>query len=115
VAADEFELGPCIERMGDVSELSFEWSPAKADSNRRKHGVTFEEATTVFGDPLSRTIPVPDHSSDEDRYITMGRSKSHGILVVVHTDRGAKIRLISARKADASERRQYEKRTEKTV
>lgn len=95
-----------------MSGLSFEWSTAKALANRRKHRVTFEEATTVFGDTLSRTIADPDHSIDEDRFVTIGRSFQQRLLVVVHTERGDRIRLISARRAAKIEVRQYEQSPE---
>lgn len=93
----------------------FEWSPEKADANRRKHGVGFEEAATVFGDPFSRTVLDPDHSSAEDRYVTLGRSASHRVLVVIHTERSTRIRLISARDASRRERQQYEESPEETT
>jgi uncharacterized DUF497 family protein len=85
-----------------------EWDPNKAASNVEKHGVSFEEAATVFFDPLALTIPDPAHSFDEDRFITMGLSVLDQLLVVVHTDRAGVIRLISAREATARERRAYE-------
>jgi uncharacterized DUF497 family protein len=88
--------------------LSFEWDAQKASANERKHGVSFDEAATAFGDPLSVTIPDPDHSEDEDRFILMGSTYRGKILVVVHTDRGNNIRIISARRATRTERRQYE-------
>lgn len=88
--------------------MILEWDPAKAASNRTKHGVDFHEAGTVFADPLSTTFPDPDHSLDEKRFLTIGISLSGRILVVAHTDRGAAIRLISARPATPSERRFYE-------
>jgi len=96
-----------------VNGFLFEWSYSKAQGNRRKHGVSFEEATTVFGDTLSRTIHDPDHSAEEDRYVTIGRSSAQRVLVIVHTERGERIRLISARLANSGERRRYEKRPEK--
>ena len=88
--------------------MDFEWDDAKAEANERKHGVPFAEALTVFGDPLSLTGYDPAHSDDEDRYITMGQSTTGRLLVVSHTDRGEKIRLISAREASRAERRDYE-------
>ena len=96
-----------------MSGFLFEWSHPKAQGNQRKHGVSFEEATTVFGDPLSRTIHNPDHSTEEDRFVTIGRSSAQRLLVIVHTERGERIRLISARLANRSESKQYEKRPEK--
>lgn len=88
--------------------LTFEWDESKAAQNRRKHGVGFEEAATAFGDPLSLTIPDPDHSKAEDRFVLIGESFRSRLLVVVHTERGDSLRLISARLAKPSERRTYE-------
>lgn len=88
--------------------LEFEWDPAKARVNVRKHGVSFEEAATVFGDPLSVTISDPLHSTDEQRFIIVGRSRQGRIIVVVHVDRGHRIRIISARPAARREKRKYE-------
>jgi uncharacterized DUF497 family protein len=98
-----------------VSGFVFEWSPAKAEANRRKHGVGFEEATTVFGDPLSRTVRDPDHSYVEDRYVTIGRSTAQSVLVVIHTESSKRIRLISARDATSRERKQYEENPEEAT
>jgi len=89
--------------------LTFEWDPLKARSNVAKHRVGFEEASTVFGDPLSLTIPDPEHSETEKRYVTMGIAFTGKLLVVVHTDRGNNIRIISARRASRRERKSYEK------
>lgn len=88
--------------------LSFEWDPTKAKTNLAKHSVTFEEATTVFGDFLSLTISDPDHSEVEDRWIVIGESHDGKLLVVVYTERGDNIRIISARMAGRRERKQYE-------
>ena len=88
--------------------LVFEWDGGKASRNARKHGVTFEEAATAFADPASLTIPDPDHSAAEDRFILLGASVRDRLLVVVHVERGDRIRLISARRATRAERRQYE-------
>ncbi len=90
-----------------MADLSFEWDPAKAESNAKKHRVAFEEARTVFNDPLSLTAYDPDHSDEEDRFISLGRSDLGRILLVVHTDRAETIRLISARRATAVERAIY--------
>lgn len=91
-------------------EIRFEWDPRKAARNRRKHEVSFDEATTVFSDPLSATIRDPLHSSpEEERFITMGQTSQGDLLVVVHLDAGERIRIISARRATRSERRNYEK------
>ena len=88
--------------------LQFEWDSAKAKSNLTKHNVSFEEATTVFGDANSLTINDPDHSKSESRSITIGNSHAAKILVVVHTERGDNIRIISARRASRRERKSYE-------
>ena len=85
-----------------------EWDPVKAKANWRKHGVTFEEAATVFNDPLSSTIPDPLHSQTEERFVIIGQSMQQRLLVVVHTDQGDRIRIISARVANAHERKTYE-------
>lgn len=88
--------------------LEFEWDFRKAVANAKKHGVSFDEAATVFGDPMSLTIPDPDHSEDEQRHITMGESLMGRLLVVVHSDRNDRIRIVSARVATRRERKQYE-------
>jgi hypothetical protein len=88
--------------------FTFEWDARKAKQNLKKHGVSFEEATTVFGDPLSRTIADPLHSIDEDRFVILGESHALRLLVVVFTERGENIRIISARNATRRERRDYE-------
>ena len=88
--------------------LQFEWDELKARANLAKHSVSFEEARTVFGDPLSVTIPDPAHSQSEDRFIVLGHSNRHRALVVVHTERGDRIRIISARPATRRERKTYE-------
>ena len=89
-------------------ELEFEWDPEKEESNIRKHGVSFHEGATVFDDPLSWTFPDPDHSVGEQRFLTIGVSSQGRTLVVSHTDRGIKIRIINARPATPHERRDYE-------
>ncbi len=87
----------------------FEWDPAKATANVRKHAGSFEEAMTAFGDPLSIMRPDPDHSLGEARYLVLGLSALGRLLVVVaFAERGPRTRLISARLADPRERRQYE-------
>jgi uncharacterized DUF497 family protein len=88
--------------------LSFEWDKRKAESNLKAHGVSFHEATTVFADPLSITISDPDHSSVEMRFLDLGLSYLGRVLVVSYTERGSKIRLISARLATRNERKRYE-------
>jgi uncharacterized DUF497 family protein len=88
--------------------LNFEWDENKGKSNVLKHGVSFEEASTVFADPLSLTIPDPAHSRAEERFIIIGNSHRGKLLIVVHTERGDNIRIISARRATRAERRTYE-------
>ena len=88
--------------------MEFEWNSNKAESNYEKHNVSFEEAATVFNDLLSVTFPDPDHSIGESRYVIIGVSRFGQLLVVSHTDRGEKVRIISARKATRQERRFYE-------
>jgi len=89
----------------------FEWDKRKAEANLRRHGVSFEEAQTIFTDPLAITLPDPDHSEDEERFIDIGMSDNQRVLVVGYTERGQRIRLIHARKASARERKQYEEET----
>jgi len=88
--------------------LLFEWNPHKARKNIEIHGVSFDEASSAFGDALSLTIHDPLHSEDEDRFILMGNSFKNQLLVIVYTERGDNIRIISARKATKKERNQYE-------
>ncbi len=88
--------------------LLFEWNPEKARSNEQKHGITFDEASSVFADTFSLTIHDPLHSRDEERFIIIGISGKNRILTVVHTEREGKLRLISARKATKKERFYYE-------
>ena len=88
--------------------LQFEWDDRKARTNQAKHAVSFGEAATVFADARSLTIPDPAHSKVEDRFIILGRSHQRRLLVVVYTERGDKVRLISARRASRNEREQYE-------
>jgi len=88
--------------------LKFEWDENKAAKNLKNHQISFEEATTVFGDPLSLTIFDPLHSDEEDRFITTGLSYRQNLLVVVHCDRGGRIRIINARRATKHERKDYE-------
>ncbi len=84
--------------------MQFEWDPNKATNNIAKHEISFYEASTVFADPLSLTFSDPDHSRSEDRYVTIGESMQRNLLIISHTDRDQRIRIISARK----ERRIYE-------
>ncbi len=88
--------------------MQFEWDSDKADANLAKHGVSFEEAATVFRDPLSETGADPDHSIEEERFIIFGISTSGRLLVVGHTERGDTIRIYSARLATPGERMIYE-------
>lgn len=91
--------------------MRFEWDPKKAKSNVKKHGVSFEEAVTVFYDPLSATFDDPDHSVDELRFVTVGHSSGNRLLFVSHLDRGEILRIISARIATAHERKRHEGQT----
>jgi hypothetical protein len=88
--------------------MKFEWDPKKATVNFKKHGVTFQEAATIFGDPLAITFDDPDHSMTEHRYITFGLSLQKRLIVVSHTERGDRTRIINARLMDRKERRIYE-------
>ena len=93
--------------------VEFEWDPKKAARNFRKHRVSFNEAATVFGDSLGTTVPDPDHSLAEDRYITVGMSSCGRFVIVAHTERGERIRIISARELSRAERKAYEEETKK--
>ena len=95
-----------------MGELRFEWDPRKAAANRRKHGVSFTEAETVFADEHALLLADPEHSDAEDRFLLLGLSAGLRMLVVVHCYRAGDtvIRLVSARRADPSERRQYDER-----
>jgi uncharacterized DUF497 family protein len=86
----------------------FEWDAAKAAANLKKHGVSFEEAVTVFGDPLALNMPDPLHSGDEERHLVLGLSTAQRLLVVAYGERGEQTRIISARKATRGERHDYE-------
>ena len=92
----------------DEVVLLFEWDDKKECLNVKKHGVSFAEAATVFGDQFSVTIYDPLHSQEEERFVILGMSRKNRILVVVHTERNGRIRIISARKATKTERKQYE-------
>jgi uncharacterized DUF497 family protein len=89
--------------------LKFEWDRRKAVSNSKKHGVSFEDAATAFGDRLSVTIHDPKHSDDEDRFLLLGVTQDKKLVVVAHTDRNDTIRIISVRSATGREREKYEK------
>ena len=88
--------------------LEFEWDPRKAELNLKEHGVSFDEATTVFRDTLSLTIADPDHSDTEDRFVDIGMSHRGQLLVVSYTERKDRIRIISARPPTRAERKSYE-------
>ena len=88
--------------------MKFQWDEKKERANVEKHGVSFQEATTVFGDPLAGTIPDPDHSLGEPRFITIGHSSSDRLIVVSHTEKGENFRIINAREANIHERKTYE-------
>lgn len=88
--------------------MEFEWDPGKAAENLRKHQVSFNEASTVFGDHFSATASDPDHSVDEHRFITVGWSKQGRLLMVAHTERRERIRIISARELTRREKTAYE-------
>jgi len=88
--------------------MQFEWDPKKATQNVEKHGVTFQEAATIFGDPLAITFYDPDHSTSENRYITFGLSVQKRPIVVSHTERKGRTRIINARLMDRKERKIYE-------
>jgi len=88
--------------------MQFEWDREKEKRNRRKHRVSFDEAVTVFYDPLSATFDDPDHSFGEHRLITIGFSSHDRLVVVSHTERGNAIRIVSARPATAQERKRHE-------
>lgn len=94
-------------------EYRFDWDPVKAQGNRRKHGITFEQAMTVFRDPLAMSIPDDDHRATEERWVTLGCARNGALLVLSHTYReagpdAASVRIISARRATKRERREYE-------
>ena len=88
--------------------MEFEWDPKKSELNRKKHGVSFHDAATVFADPHAITFPDPAHSLGEQRFLTFGHAKTNYLLVVVHTERHVKTRIISARRATRNERTIYE-------
>ena len=88
--------------------MKFEWDNSKALENLRKHGVSFHEAASIFGDPLAVSYPDPEHSIAEHRYLTFGQSSKARLLVVSHTDRGDRIRVVSTREMTRKERIDYE-------
>ena len=93
--------------------MESEWGPRKAAKNLRNHRVSFNEAATVFDDPLGTTVPDPDHSLTEDRYITVGMSSRRRLVMVAHTERGERTRIICARGLTGAEREAYEEETQK--
>jgi uncharacterized DUF497 family protein len=97
-------------RLAEIRRIvmEFEWDQVKAEANHGKHGISFDEASTVFGDWLSRTVPDPDHSVGEERFLTFGVSVNGRALVVSHTEHSDKIRIISARVMTHQEQRAYE-------
>jgi uncharacterized DUF497 family protein len=88
--------------------MNFEWDPKKATSNIKKHGITFQEAATIFGDPLAITFNDPDHSINENRFITFGMSLQKRFIIVSHTERDDRTRIINARLMNRRERKIYE-------
>jgi uncharacterized DUF497 family protein len=96
-----------------MKDAWFEWDDDKNSANIAKHGVDFAEAKEVFVDPLIAIIPDPDHSDDEERFIAIGRTRRHLLLVVIHVDRMERTRIISARRATIRERRSYEEGRQK--
>ena len=92
--------------------MKFQWDPRKAATNLAKHGVSFEEAATVMGDPLGAIETDPRHSADEERFVLLGLSQRQRLLAVMFAERGETVRLISARRATRRERRSYEKRAQ---
>ena len=88
--------------------MTYEWDARKAKGNRQKHQISFEDAASVFLDPLALTFPDPDHSRGEEREITIGRSSGQQTVFVSHCQRGDNIRIISARRTTRGERKQYE-------
>ena len=95
-------------KYGYTAQMEFEWDARKATKNLRKHKVSFGEAATVFADPLSITVPDPDHSIQERRYLTIGMSNQLRRLIVAHTERGNRIRIVTARPLTRAEREAYE-------
>ena len=88
--------------------MKFSWNPAKDQQNISKHGISFQEATTAFGDPLAGTIPDPDHSVGEQRFLTIGRTSNGRLIVVSHMEDNDSVRIINARDTTAHERKTYE-------
>jgi uncharacterized DUF497 family protein len=97
----------------EINGIEFEWHPLKASANLKKHKVSFEEAKTVFRDGRHLEVPDREHSHDEARYLAIGRSEKGRLLTLAFTERGSKLRLISARLAEPWERREYENTDER--
>jgi len=97
----------------DIEALEFEWHTYKAEINTKKHNVSFDEAKTIFGDKRHLEFPDREHSDEELRYLAIGRSENGRLLTIVFTERGTKLRLISARMAEPWERREYENADER--
>ncbi len=95
-----------------MHQTTFVWDKSKAEGNLRKHGVGFEEAATIFRDPLLLVIPDLEHSQEEERWVALGKSVRDILLVVIHTENDYQIRIISARRAEPKERRDYEEQRE---
>jgi uncharacterized protein len=93
--------------------MEFVWDPRKEAANRRKHGVSFDEALTVFADPMAQVFDDPDHSAEEAREIIIGHSARHRLLIVCFTERGGAIRIIGARAGTRGERQRYEENVPK--
>lgn len=91
--------------------MKFEWDPEKDRANQKKHGVSFAEASTVFGDPLHRTFADPRHSIGEFRFLTTGYTSTGRLVIMAHADRGDRVRIITARAAKPNERKSYESET----
>lgn len=94
--------------MNTIDPMDFDWDEDKAEANLKKHGVSFSEGGTIFSDPLAITYNDPDHSFDEERFLSIGFSDKDQLLIVSHVERAGKTRLISVRRATRPERRLYE-------
>ena len=90
--------------------LGFEWDEEKASANLKKHRVSFDEAVSAFDDPMLITFSDPLHSEGEERFLSIGISSKNRVLIIAHTDRANKVRIVNCRKATASERKQYEEK-----
>ena len=108
MGSDHLQPDDIVIRSGSTVGVGFEWQASKAEANFGKHGVSFEEALTVFADPLARIFSDPDHSADETRELIVGHSTRQRLLIVSFTERGRRVRIISARCATKRERHDYE-------